>query len=135
MWPNLLTMDQADPIVRTEAPSTEPKSVISQILKPHVKVAFVHQRTSEVSPWTKAHDAGRRHLEEALGKDVTVRSYFSANSATQAESILEQAIADGAQVIFATSTRLIGPCLKVSMRYPKVRFFNCSAPPCLYNCI
>jgi len=50
MWPNLLTMDQADPIVRTEAPSTEPKSVISQILKPHVKVAFVHQRTSEASP-------------------------------------------------------------------------------------
>lgn len=126
MWPNLLTMDQADPIVRTEAPSSEPKSVISQILKPHVKVAFVHQRTPEVSPWTKAHDAGRKHLEEAMGKDVTVRSYFSANSAPESEAILEQAISDGAQVIFATSTRLIGPCLKVSMRYPKVRFFNCS---------
>lgn len=126
MWPNLLTMDQPEPVVRTEAPPTEPKSVISQILKPHIKVAFVHQRTPEVSPWTKAHDAGRLHVEQALGKDVTVKSYFSANSALEAEAILEQAIADGAQVVFTTSIRLIGPTLKISMRYPKVRFFNCS---------
>ncbi len=126
MWPNLVSMDQADPVVRTEAPSTEPKSVISQILKSHVKVAFVHQQTPEESPWTKAHDAGRLYLEQAMGKDASVRSYFGANSAAESERLLEQAVSDGAQVVFATSTRLIGPTLKLSMRYPKVRFFNCS---------
>lgn len=77
-------------------------------------------------PWRPAHDVGRKHLEDALGNAVTVRSYFGADTAAQAEALLEQAVADGAEVIFTTTPQLVAPSLKVSIRYPKVRFLNCS---------
>ena len=55
-----------------------------------------------------------------------MRSYFGADTAAQAEALLEQAVADGAEVIFTTTPQLVAPSLKVSIRYPKVRFLNCS---------
>lgn len=128
MWENVVAMNLPDPVLRTEAPVTEVKqNLISRILRPdHVNVAFVHQRTVESSPWTSAHDMGRKYLEDALGSAVTVRSYFNADTAQQAEELLERAVAEGAEVIFTTTPQLIAPSLKVSIRYPKVRFLNCS---------
>ena len=128
LWENVVAMDLPDLVVRTEAAETAPKqSLFGRLRRPgHVNVAFVHQRTVETSPWTCAHDVGRRHLEDALGTAVTVRSYFGADTAVQAEALLEQAVADGAEVIFTTTPQLVAPSLKVSIRYPKVRFLNCS---------
>lgn len=128
MWENVLAMDIPDPMVRTEAPSTVVRhGLLGRMMHPsHVNVAFVHQRTNETSPWTNAHDVGRQHLEAALGSAVTVRSYFNADTPEQAEEILEQAVAEGAEVVFTTTPQLIEPCLKVSVRHSKVRFLNCS---------
>ena len=124
MWENIIAMDSPDPVLRTEAPDTAGKQTLfSRLLRPgHVNVAFVHQRTVETSPWTCAHDVGRQHLENVLGNAVTVRSYFSADTAQQAEAILEQAVAEGAEVVFTTTPQLVAPSLKVSIRYPKIRF-------------
>ena len=128
MWENVVAMRMPDPVLRTEAPDPAGKqNLISRLLHPgHVNVAFVHQRTVDSSPWTCAHDAGRRYLEEVLGSAVTVRSYFSADTPQQAEALLEQAVSEGAEVIFTTTPQLVAPSLKVSIRYPKVRFLNCS---------
>jgi basic membrane protein A len=88
LWENVVAMDLPDLVVRTEAAETAPKqSLFGRLRRPgHVNVAFVHQRTVETSPWTCAHDVGRRHLEDALGNAVTVRSYFGADTAVQAEA-------------------------------------------------
>ena len=127
MWDNFVSTADPDPVVRTEAPPTETKPTLFNLLRlNHIHVAFVHQRTVETSAWTAAHDLGRQHLEQALGQAVTVRSYFDANSPEEAESLLEQAVADRADVIFTTTPQLIGPSLKASVRYPQVRFLNCS---------
>ena len=128
LWDNVMSMDTPEPMFRTEAPETENKfGLLGMMMRPsHIQVAFVHQRTVETSPWTQAHDAGRKHLDEALGSAVTVRSYFGADTAEQAEEIMELAVAEGAEVVFSTTPQLIEPCLKVSIRYPKVRFLNCS---------
>jgi len=92
----------------------------------HVNVAFVHQRDVETSPWTRAHDEGRIYMEKALGDQVTVRSYFHADTKDEAEVLMEQAIADGADVIFTTTPQLCRKTVKMAVRYPKVRFLNCS---------
>ena len=127
MWDNFVSTADPDPVVRTEAPPTEGKSSIFNLLKlNHVHVAFVHQRTVETSTWTAAHDQGRRYLEEALGQSVTVRSYFDANTPEEAEDLIELAVAERAEVIFTTTPQLIGPSLKASIRHPNVRFLNCS---------
>lgn len=128
MWDNVIAAEVPEPVVRTEAPSTEGKaSLLNWLIHPDaLNVAFVHQRTPETSPWTNAHDIGRQHLEKVLGKAVKVRSYFGADTAAQAEEALEQAVAEGAEVVFSTTPQLVDPSLKVSIRYPKVRFLNCS---------
>ncbi len=126
LWPNLLSASHPQPMVKTEPP--EEKSRITKILKgtDHLNVAFVHLYDPVTSPWTRAHEAGRKHLEAALGKAVTTQTYFNANTSEFAAETIEQAVAKGADVVFTTAPQLISPCMKVSVKYPKVRFFNCS---------
>ena len=118
---------------RAEAPlvSTEPEAkagLFSRITAPsHVHVAFVHPLDVQGSLWIKAHDEGRQHLEQVLGNQVTVRNYFHADTPELAEELLEQAVADGADVVFATTPQLRRSVLRVAVKHPKVRFFNCSA--------
>lgn len=108
----------------------EKKGIISSILNPaktHLNVAFVHQRDTAVSLWTLAHDRGSAYLSEALGDKVTVKSYFNADSPEDAEALIERAVIEGAEAVFTTTPSLMRPTLKVAIKYPKVRFFNCSA--------
>ncbi len=127
MWDNVIAMDSPIPVVSTEAPTKEKTGIFSKIIrKDYISLAFIHQRTVETSPWTMAHDKGRQHLEQVFGKQVSVQSYFGADTPELAEQMMEQAIASGADVIFATTPQLIAPCLKISVKYPKVKVLNCS---------
>lgn len=126
MWPNLATAGGAEALVKTEPP--EKKNKIVQMLKgkDHVNVAFVHLYNADNSAWTMAHEKGRMELEWALGKAVTTQVFFDANTPEQGETAIDEAVAAGADVVFTTAPQLIGPCLKGSVKYPKVRFLNCS---------
>ena len=125
LWPNLRAV-ATEPVVKTEPP--EEKGKIVQLFKgmDHLNIAFVHQYSWEISPWTWNHDAGRRHVEEVFGKAVTVRVYFNIGNPDNAIEQIEKAVAEGAEVVFTTATQLIGVCMKASIKYPKVRFLNCS---------
>lgn len=126
LWPNLLAASAPETVVKTEPP--EEKSKIVQIFKgvDHLNVAFVHQYNEDTSNWTRAHETGRRFLEMAMGKAVTTRVYENADTPELAKTLIEQAVADGAEVVFTTAPQLISPCMKASVKYPKVRFFNCA---------
>lgn len=125
LWPNLRAV-ATEPVVKTEPP--EEKGKIVQLFKgmDHLNIAFVHQYSWEISPWTWNHDAGRRHVEEVFGKAVTVRVYFNIGNPDNAIEQIEKAVAEGAEVVFTTATQLISVCMKASIKYPKVRFLNCS---------
>ena len=126
LWPNLLAASVQEPVVRTEPP--EEKSKIVQIFKgvDHLHVAFVHRYNEQTSNWTRAHETGRRFLEQVMGKAVTTRVYENADTEELAKTLIDQAVADGAEVVFTTAPQLISPCMKASVMYPRVRFLNCS---------
>ena len=126
LWPNLRAASAPETVVKTEPP--EEKRKIVQIFKgvDHVNVAFVHQYNEDTSNWTRAHETGRRYLESALGNGVTTRVYENADTPQLAKTLIEQAVADGAEVVFTTAPQLISPCMKASVKYPKVRFLNCA---------
>ena len=130
MWEDLKILDQDNPVqVNTEPVLPEEKSgLLSWFLpgKDHIHVAFIHQLSPETSTWTKGHDDGRKYLEETMADKVVVHSYYNANSPEATDALLEQAIADGAEVIFTTTPRLNRATLKAAVRYPKIKFFNCS---------
>ena len=130
LWQDLLAATNQEGVRVQTVPEPDGKGSLSSIWKSLtgdcVEVAFVHQRTPETSPWTKGHEEGRKYLEKTLDGAVKVRSYFGADSQQQAQELLEQAVADGAQVIFTTTPQLSRATLKAAVKYPKVRFLNCS---------
>lgn len=130
---SLLAMqDDLRSFTRTEAAlvSTEPETkagLLSRITAPStVRVAFVHPLDPEISTWIDAHDQGRKHLETVLREQVIVKNYFHADNPLLADQLLEQAVAEGAEVVFATTPQLRRNVLRAAVKYPKVRFFNCS---------
>ena len=92
----------------------------------YLNVAFVHQLSPATSGWVLGHEQGKEYLEEKLGSKLTVRSYFNANSPEEAARLLEQAVSEGAQVVFTTAPLLRAATLKAAIQYPKVQFLNCS---------
>ena len=130
-WPNIVAREQGSPAVKTEPPAASGTVSATRLLTKiigadHLNVAFVHNRTEAASPWTRGHEAGRKYLEETLGRSITCRSYFGANTPEHGEHALRTAIAEGAEVIFTTTPLLIAPALKISVEYPKVRILNCA---------
>ena len=131
MWADIQALDQPIPVeVRTEPVTTEKQgNVLTRMISgvpDHVNVAFVHPLDTLTSTWVGAHEDGRQFLEQTLGSKVTVRSYFNGSKLENAEALLEQAVADGADVVFTTTPQLSRVTLKAALKYPKVRFLNCS---------
>ena len=131
LWEDVVALAQPKPVeVRTEPVDTQNRMgtfarIISGV-SDHVNVAFVHPLDVQKSPWVGAHEDGRKYMESELAGQVTVRSYFHADSPEETEMLLEQAVADGADVIFTTTPQLSRPTLRVALKYPRVRFLNCS---------
>ena len=91
-----------------------------------LNVAFVHQLNTSVSAWVQGHEDGRTHVEKVFGDKIVCRSYFDGNNPEAVERLLEQAVADGADVVFTTAPRLSRHALKMALKYPKIHFLNCS---------
>ena len=129
IWEDLIAMAQPEPVkVETETPKAK-GGLLGRIISPgpeHLKVAFIHQLDLEHSGWVKAHDEGRRYLEEVMGDALTVKSYFGADTPELIEEALETAVAEGAQVIFTTTPQQGRATLKAAVKYPKLRFLNCA---------
>ena len=131
LWEDIKAQAQPMPVkVRTEPGNMEATpNILERIVSgtpSRLKVAFVHPQDPVTSPWIKGHDQGRQYLEEALGSKVKVRSYFGADTPELAEELLEQAVKEGAEVVFTTTPQLSRPTLRIAVKYPKVRFLNCS---------
>lgn len=134
LWSDLVSVSQDTPVeVDTEA-DTELKGNLLNLRLPSVlKIAFVYQLDPKSSEWAKGHKDGADYMERVLSDRVSVRHYYHADSPEEAETLLEQAVADGATVVFATTPKLSRPALKMSVKYPRVRFLNCSVDAPYYS--
>lgn len=107
----------------------EKKPLVKRILPQNsepLKIAFIHAKTVETSSWTYGHDLGRSHLEQALGDQIIIQSYFEADTQEQETDCFERAIADGNTVIFSTSPNLLGTSIQYAVKNPKLKILNCS---------
>ncbi len=130
LWGDMISISQDEPVqVQTEPPKESKTNIITKLigLDPnHVNVAFVHPMDQATSPWVTGHEEGAEYMQKALGDAVTVRSYFHADNREQAEQILDLAVKEGAQVVFTTTPQLSRATLSAAVKYPKVKFLNCS---------
>lgn len=109
--------------------ASDKKPLVKRILPQSpgpLNIAFIHTKTVETSSWTYGHDLGRAHLEQVLGSQITVRSYFQADSPEEETACFEQAVKDGNTVIFSTSPKLLDTSIRYAIKYPKLKILNCS---------
>ena len=128
LWEDVVSTSEDAVKVQTKAEDETKGGIVSRIVSSfdRLNVAFVHQLTPAKSTWVMSHEEGREHIEAVFGDRITVRSYYDANSPEECEALIEQAVSDGAQVVFTTSPPLSRATLKAAVKYPKVRFLNCS---------
>ncbi len=91
-----------------------------------LKIAFIYPKTTETSRWTYGHELGRVHLEDSFGGKLKTVVYDHADSDEEVRKIIEQAIADSCNVIFAVGPQMATECVKAAVQHPEVRIFNCS---------
>lgn len=131
LWSDVKTASEPEAItVNTVPEEAEKKSVISKLISgapKHLSAAFICQRDPERSAWTRGHAEGAAYLAEALPDSVSVKTYFGADSPEEAEKLINEAVGNGAELIFTTTPPLLDTTLKAAVRFPKVRFYNCSA--------
>jgi basic membrane protein A and related proteins len=85
-----------------------------------ITVGFIYVGPVGDAGWTYAHDLGRQKLEEALPNVNTV--IVESVAEADVESAVDQLVADGASVIFATSFGYGDGLLAAAERYPDVIF-------------
>jgi basic membrane protein A and related proteins len=83
-------------------------------------VGFIYVGPVGDAGWTYAHDLGRQKLEEALPNVNTI--IVESVAEADVESAVDQLVADGASVIFATSFGYGDGLLAAAERYPEVVF-------------
>ena len=130
LWEDMVaTSKKEDSVkVQTKAEDASKGNLVSRIVSSldTLDVAFVHQLNPAQSAWILGHEEGREHLEKVFGDRIRIRTYYDANTTELAEKAIEQAVEDGAQVVFTTAPPLSKATLKAAVKYPKVRFLNCS---------
>jgi len=130
LWEDMVSSTSKEDSVKvqTKAEDDSKSNFVSRLFSgmEHLDVAFVHQLSPGKSAWCLGHDAGREHLEQVFADKIRVRSYYDANTHELAEQAIEQAVSDGAQVVFTTAPPLSRATLKAAVKHPKVRFLNCS---------
>ena len=127
-WPDVRIFANGSAIALSTEPVQEEKSSLTRILgigRPnHLNIAFIHAFDPEQSSWTAAHEAGRKHLENVMGDRLTVKTYLCDHD--NPFSVMERAVEEGAQVLFATTPPLIAACRQIAAKYPQIKVLNCS---------
>ena len=133
-WSEILVLTRPDAVELSMEPALPPQNtgLFSRLHNPiafqapSLKVGFVYEKSADTSPWTYAHDFGRGELEEHFGGRVTTLCYDHVQPETNGDEVLEKAVADGCDVIFTTTPKLINASLKASLAHPEVKIINCS---------
>ena len=128
LWPDMLAQTDDTAIELSTEPADKGKNVISKIISiarpDHLNIAFLYDAPPEYSTWVQAHDEGRQYLEDQLGSKVSVRTYL--RDFRDYEAVLEEAIADGAELVFATDAAMVSACRKAAALHKNVRFLTCA---------
>ena len=130
LWEDMVASSKKEDAVKvqTKAEDDGKSSLVSRIVSvlDQLDVAFVHQLNPGKSAWVLGHEEGRAHIEQLFGDRIKVHTYYDANTPELADQMIEQAVADGAQVVFTTAPLLSRATLKAAVKHPKIRFLNCS---------
>ena len=91
-----------------------------------IKIAFLYEKTHRTSSWTYSHELGRLYLDNVFPGQVETKGFDNIVAGENDLEMMEQAIKDGYNLIFATTPVMMPACLKTAANYPDVKILNCS---------
>jgi basic membrane lipoprotein Med (substrate-binding protein (PBP1-ABC) superfamily) len=86
------------------------------------KAAWIYVGPHNDGGWSQAHDQGRLYVQKMLGSKVQTTYKENVPEGPQTEQVLEQLVADGNKIIFATSFGFQDAVVAVSKKHPDVYF-------------
>ena len=98
-----------------------PARLVAQVARP-LKVGFIYISPIGAAGWTYEHDQARRRMEQALPGLVQASFVEAVAEGAEAERVMRDLIAQGCQLIFATSFGYQEAVQKVAAEAPQVRF-------------
>ena len=109
-------------------PREKEKTIITKIINvvksTHIHIGFIFAERPENSPWAAAHNEGRLALESGLSDAVVTTPYYCIDN--NYDDVINQAIGDGCEVIFATTVSMINACRRASVIHPEAKILNCA---------
>ena len=128
LWPDISVREEPSPIAVSTEPKEKGESVLTKLrraaLADHLSIAFLYAYDPETSAWTRAHDEGRKYLEEKLGEHVSIQVEHAYNH--EYLGAIEHAAEGGAKLIFATTPAMVADCRKAAALHPELKILNCS---------
>ncbi len=115
--------------VVTEVGEAPKKNVFERLFSgsgKKLKIAFIYNRPVAVSPWAYGHELGRLYVESVFKDDIETTVYEDVDPETGIDDALEEAVANGANVIFAATRLFMEACLKAAVRHPDVKILCCT---------
>ena len=135
IWQEIRIRANGNQITFSEEPQLEKKDaipIISNLMKKQyteknpLKVLFIYDRDPATSRWVNGHEQGRLELENAFSGTVKTLMCICRNSEKEFDDAVEAAAADGADLIITISPAQMEYTLRVSVKYPQIKFLNCS---------
>ncbi len=133
LWDEVTLLNKGQKVTLKLDPTSAPeqkRTLFSRLLPPsadtrHYKVAFIHAKNASESSWTYGHELGRMYLEDKFHDSLETKAYSNVTLKT-AFSTIEQAIADGCEIIFTTTPEFQDASLKAAVKHPEIKILNCS---------
>ena len=127
IWDEYRIFDEEEAVEIVTDASDEKQSILERFFGSDkvLKAAFIFEKTAETHNWTYAHDLGRRHVENVFGDKVVTKVYENTDL-EHAEEIIGKAAEEGADVIFAASSRYLDACLKAAVAWPNTKILCCA---------
>lgn len=94
----------------------------SALAQDPVTAAFVYVGPIGDHGWTYRHDVGRLAVEEHFGDAVETLYVENVAEGADAERVIRQLAAGGADIIFTTSFGFMNPTARVAEQFPDVKF-------------
>lgn len=130
IWTEITLADGGNQVELIQDPEQVKGSLLNKLLPTGVpdslKIAFIYMKTPTTSSWAYAHELGRHYLEQAFKGKIETMAFDRADSEPEVEKAIEQAIAEGCELIFTTATQMINQSVRSAIQHPKVKIYNCS---------
>lgn len=134
IWPEFVVAAANKPAAVLSKPMEKQQSLLQSVLNRSqpLRCAFLYNRSPQTSGWTYWHELGRNALEEMFASKVET-TYRDHIEQQDAEAAIESLVAEGYQVIFATSPIFLEACMRQSVAHPQVKILNCSLLASYHN--